>query len=99
LVACLRLLEEFGHDRHRDALTPFFRCPDFAVRAHSLKALRTVGDTRDLAVFTGALDDESPWVVLEAARGLRALGALEPLQELADAGGARASLAREVLWS
>jgi HEAT repeat protein len=96
-VACLRLVAEFGETRHRHVLMPFLRSPEFSVRAHALKALQTAGDAADHRLFFDAMDDESPWVSLEGARGLRALGAWESLHLLARVGGHRSTLAREVL--
>jgi HEAT repeat protein len=97
VVACLRILAEVGEGRHRDALVPLLEAPDFPVRSHALKALRTVGSAQDLDRFLDALDDESPWVALEAARGLRDVGALEPLRKLAESATSRSSVASQVL--
>lgn len=97
LVACLRILAEVGESRHRGALLPLLDFSFFPVRSHALKALRAVGDRRDRPIFERALDDPSPWVALEGARGLRSVGAGEVLEALALGEGEQAALARQVI--
>jgi HEAT repeat protein len=97
LVACLKLLVEVGESRHRVALLPMLNSPHFPVRSYALKALGAVGTGEDLPEFVEALKDESPWVALEAARGLRALGGSEILEKLALSGGPRSPLALQVM--
>jgi len=96
-VACLRLLAEMGASRHRGCVLPFVASPHFQVRSYALNALRTVGTGDDLPAFTAALEDGSPWVAMEAARGIRELGGTELLAGLAEGGGPRGELARQVL--
>ena len=96
-VACLQILAEVGGTRHRGVLLSLLDAPSFAVRSHSLKALRALGDPADQVAFQRALDDPSPWVALEGARGLRALGAGEVLEKLAVGVDDRAALARQVV--
>jgi HEAT repeat protein len=88
---------ELGESRHRDSVIPLLDSPRFPVRSSALKALQAVGDSSDAPRFVQALEDESPWVVLEGARGLKALGALEPLRELSGGSGPRSAMAREVI--
>lgn len=97
LVPCLRLVAELGEGRHLDALIPHLESPHFPVRSYALRALRTFSVSDDLPIFLKALDDESPWVAMEAARGMRDLGALAPLQELAHSDGPRSALALQVM--
>lgn len=98
LVACLDILAKVGEGRHREAVVHLLDHPDPAVRTHALEALRNVGSTVDWSRFSAALEDESPWVALEAARGLRSMGALEPLRALAASGSPRSSVASQVLF-
>lgn len=97
LVACLRLIVDTGEGRHRESLIPLLDSPHFPVRSHALKALRVVGDASDIPLFLKAVEDASPWVALEGARGLREMGALGPLHDLARTEGPRSSLARQVI--
>ena len=97
LVECLRLLAEVGESRHRKPLLPLLRSPEFPVRAQALRALREVGGPEDLPFFREALEDDSPWVALEAARGMEGLGGIEELKALAVSEDPRSTLARQVL--
>jgi HEAT repeat protein len=99
LVACLDLLAKVGTSAHRPAVLGLTGSSHFAVRSHALKALGALGGPADVPVLEAGLDDPSPWVALEAARGLMALGSTVRLEALALSGGPRASLAREVLVS
>jgi len=97
LVGCLKLLAEVGEARHRRPLLPFLESTDFPVRAQALRALRVAGDGEDLPLFTKALDDPSPWVALEAARGMAALGGKHDLRKLAASQNPLSTLASQVL--
>ena len=98
LVGCLRLIAQAGAGgRHRESVIPFLESHHFAVRSYALKALRVLGSSSDIPLILQALQDESPWVALEAARGLRELGAVEPLRELARTEGPRSLVALEVI--
>lgn len=97
LVACLNLLAKVGTSAHRPVVLDLAESSHFAVRSHALKALGTLGGPDDLPVLEAALNDASPWVAMEAARGLRAMGSTGRLEALAATEGSRASLAREVL--
>ena len=99
LVASLKLLTKVGTGAHRPAVLGRASSPHFAVRSHALKALSVLGGPDDLTVLEAGLDDPSPWVALEAARGLRVMGSTGRLEALAATEGPRASLAREVLAS
>lgn len=97
LVACLKLLAKAGTSAHRLAVVGLAESSHFAVRSHALKALGALGGPDDLPILEAALNDPSPWVAMEAARGLRALGGTGRLEALAATEGSRASVAREVL--
>jgi HEAT repeat protein len=97
LVPCLRLVAELGEGRHRDALIPHLESLHFPVRSYALRALRTLRVSEDLPLFLRALEDESPWVAMEAARGMRDLGATAHLQALALSDEPRSALALQVM--
>jgi len=97
LVSCLRLLGKVGTGIHRSAALGLVASPEFAVRSQAMRALGVLGRPEDQPILEEGLEDPSPWVALEAARGLGALGETGTLQALARGDGPRASLAREVL--
>ena len=96
-VECLRLLAEVGESRHRGSVLPLLYHPDFPIRAQALRALRAVGSPEDLSLFSEGMKDESPWVAMEAARGMRFLGGMQELQAMAASPGSRSVLAQQVL--
>jgi hypothetical protein len=96
-VACLKLLAKVGTDAHRPAVLALAESWHFAVRSHALRALGALGGPEDIPLLEAGLDDPSPWVALEAARGLRAMGSTGRLEALASVESPRAALAREVL--
>ncbi len=95
--AALRLLRTVGRSEHAEAARRHLDAESFAVRAHTLSTLGSIGDASDTSVLQRALTDESPWVALQAARALAALGKLDQLRSLAGSEDRRAVLAREVL--
>ena len=97
LLACLKLLAKVGTGVHRSAVLALVESSHFAVRSYALKALGALGGPEDLPVLEAGLNDPSPWVALEAARALRAMGSTGRLEALAILEGPRAALAREVL--
>jgi HEAT repeat protein len=97
LTATLRLVAELGQPAHLEAVRPHLASPHFAVRAAAFQALGALGGRDDLAQLRAGVDDPSPWVARQAARGLRSCGGRETLRALVEAGHARATLAAEVL--
>ncbi|MDH5760400.1 MAG: HEAT repeat domain-containing protein [Gemmatimonadota bacterium] len=97
LASALRLLSEVGRPTHVTVVRVRCASPDFVIRSHALTALGIVGGEEDIPRIEEALGDESPWVAIHAARALKAAGREDILEELADAKGPRALLARQVL--
>jgi HEAT repeat protein len=97
LTGCLKLLSEVGETRHREPLLPLLQSSDFPVRAQALRALQAAGSEEDLPFFKEALNDPSPWVALEAARGMAALGGEQDLRWLALSNSPLSVLANQVL--
>jgi len=97
----IRILGTLGRPEHLDQIRPFARDArsEDHVRAAAIQAVGTLSDQRasDVAMVSDALDDPSPWVALQAARGLLALGREAELAELARSSSPRANLAAEVL--
>jgi HEAT repeat protein len=97
VIACLRLIRQLGHRDHADVVRPFTASPNPVVRAAAVGALGAIGQRGEAALLQGMLDDDAYWVTLEAARGLKALGAAETLRQLADEPGPHSVLAQQVL--
>jgi len=96
--ALLRLLARLGTPAQLEEVRRLATAPTPHVRALALRAVSALGDgSTELPLLQAALDDPSPWVALQAARGLRSAGVEGPLLELAGSGGPRARLAGEVL--
>lgn len=95
----IRLLGTLGRPEHLEAVRPFVDSPEPHVRAAAVRALAALSDRHapDVTIVTQALDDPSPWVALQAARGLLELGCADELAALAASPSPRANLAAEVL--
>lgn len=97
VVACLRLLAAVGTDQQADAVRGLLEHETFYVRAEALKVIGQIGSPADVHVIVRSLHHDSPWVAIQAANALRALGEYRVLR-LAGAGdGLAATAAREVL--
>lgn len=96
LAAALRLLATIGRPEHAVVIRVRCASPDFAVRSSAYAALGMLGLGEDEGRLLGGMSDPSPWVAIQAARGLFG-GARELLQDLADSDHPRAALARQML--
>ncbi|HET9985991.1 MAG TPA: HEAT repeat domain-containing protein [Longimicrobiales bacterium] len=83
LAACLRLLRRVGGRHHLPVIRQLGMSPDEGVRAQAIGALGRLGAAEDLERLREALSDTSPWVVIQAARGLRDRGEADWLWKLA----------------
>ncbi|HSW30275.1 MAG TPA: HEAT repeat domain-containing protein [Longimicrobiales bacterium] len=97
LAAALRLLTTVGRPEHAELIRVRCASPDFAVRASAVSALGTLGLEDDHGRLLGAMSDASPWVAIQAARGLVSAGARALLEDLGDSDHPRATLARQIL--
>jgi HEAT repeat protein len=97
LVAALRLIQKIGGEEQREPVQRLLDTPDPAVRANAVRALACIGTGSDVERVRAAVEDESNWVVMHAVWGLKALGRLDLLQELASSSHRRAAAAREML--
>lgn len=96
--ASLDLLGKLGFEEHKSLVRNKAQDPRFVIRLHAVKALTHLGDQQDLKLFQKLLDDPSQWIAYQAAQGLKAIGANEILEQLADSNHARANLAQQVLF-
>ncbi len=97
-ASCLRLLGTVGGPAHLPIVRRQMASPDFVVRATAAAALGTLGEPGDLDQLRRlAVDDESHWVAINAARALREAGDVDVLRKLASSGHDRASVAVQVL--
>jgi len=97
VAATLRLLAEVGRSEHLEPVRRLCLSPDFVIRAQALRALGTLGGPEDQPLFGAGLEDETPWVALQAAQGLLAVGGEHLLLGLAAAELPGSELARQVL--
>lgn len=97
LAAALRLLTTVGRPEHAALVRTRCASPDFAVRASAVSALGTLGLEEDQYRLLGAMADPSPWVAIQAARGLISSGARDLLRDLGESDHPRAILARQIL--
>lgn len=95
----VRLIGALGRPDHLGVIRPHAEASAPHLRAAAIRAVSNLSDRRtsDLELVSRALDDPSPWVALQAAHGLVALGRSDELVELADSSSPRADLAAEVL--
>lgn len=98
LASCLRLLGTVGGDVHLTLVRRLLESDDFVVRATAAQALGSIGEATDMALLRQvAVEDESHWVAINAARALREAGDVEVLRKIASSGHKRASVAVQVL--
>jgi HEAT repeat protein len=97
VAAALRLLTTVGRPEHGVLIRARCASPDFAVRASAVSALGTLGLEEDQYRLLGAMSDPSPWVAIQAARGLISSGARTLLRDLGESDHPRATLARQIL--
>ncbi len=97
-VTSLKLLEKVGGREQLAAVRTLASSPDPAVRAQAISTLARLGAPEDFSRVRSALDDESNWVAIHAAQGLKDLGKTDVLAMLAGTEHPRAIAAREVLW-
>ncbi len=97
LVAAVRLIRKVGSGDHVAAVRRLLEAPSPAVRGYAVATLASIGTPGDTSLIQQAIDDESNWVVMHAVRGLKAVGRLDILRELAESDHPRAPAALEVL--
>ncbi len=98
IVASLRLVERVGGRDQLVAVRALTGSADAAIRAQAVTTLARLGTPEDVGPIFAALDDESNWVAIHAAQGLKELGRTDMLAMLESTDHPRAIAAREVLW-
>jgi HEAT repeat protein len=94
----LRLLGRVGRAEDVELVRRLIQSEDAVVRGASAGALGKLGSSADSEILREtASSDPSHWVAITAARGLRELGGVKALRELATSSHARAPLALQVL--
>lgn len=93
----LRLIAIIGRPTHREVIHRFADSADDMLRAQAFRALGSIGDERDLERLVRGMKDDSPWVALHAARGVREAGGRAALEELEATDPDLAALAGQVL--
>ncbi|MGV3526058.1 MAG: HEAT repeat domain-containing protein [Candidatus Sericytochromatia bacterium] len=97
LCAALQLVGKLGSSHYKKLVSTLCQHADFGVRLHAVKALHRLGNREDEALLRQCFEDPSQWIAREAALGLREMGALEVLEELAQSEHPRANLAKQML--
>lgn len=93
----MRLIAIIGRPAHREVLHRYAASDDQMLRGQAFRALGSIGDGRDLELLVSGMDDDSPWVALHAARGVREAGGRSALEELEATDPSLAALAGQVL--
>jgi HEAT repeat protein len=70
-ASALRLIRRPASDAHRTIIRSLCVAEDSVVRAQAIACLARIGDHADIEMLEGALADLSPWVVLNATKGLK----------------------------
>lgn len=97
VAASLRLLARVGRPEHADVARGALENLNPLIRLRAAEALGELGAQHDLLRLRAAIDDESAWVAMAAARGLVRARGTDLLESLRDENSPRGSLAREVL--
>lgn len=99
-AAALRVIRRCGDGSMAHLVRPLCWHEDPIIRAHAIGTLATIAGEGDVDVLEGALDDPSPWVALQAARGLKHRGHTTVLERVAagrENGGPNDAVALQVL--
>jgi len=70
-LAALRLFRGAVTEAHREGVRALRNSADPVLQGQAVGCLARIGDGEDVAALAGALDDSSPWVRFNAARGLK----------------------------
>ena len=98
VAASLRLLAQVGRPEDLALVRSRLGAKDAVVRGAAAVALGHLGSSIDaVKLHDIAMDDDSRWVAISAARSLRDLGGVKSLRELAASPHQRASLALQIL--
>jgi HEAT repeat protein len=94
---CLRLLRALGTPAQLPLVRVLCESEDDVIKAQAFYALGSLGDTHDIERLKNGMEDQSPWVNLHAAMGLKEIGASSILQEMVDSNHPKKNLALQAL--
>ena len=97
IASCLRLLRQVGRRDHLELVRSLYSSHDFVIRAHAVGAIGRLGGQVDVEILKKAFEDGSMWVAIQAAIGLRELGAENVLKDIIGSNHPRSKLAEQVL--
>ena len=97
LIAALRLLTAVGSDADAPVARRCVTSAHAPVRGAAILAIGALGDASDIPLIEITLQDEVPWVALNAAAALREIGAEERLKAIASTDTAGGHAARELM--
>jgi HEAT repeat protein len=97
IASCLRYIGRIGYTKHIPIVRSFLQHPNFAIRTNATRTIGMLGSPEDWPYLKHALLDESPWVAIQAAEGLRESDAYDILEEIALSDHPRAVFAQQVL--
>lgn len=97
VIGALEIIEAVGGAEHLPCVRELLDAPEPAIRGRAVRALARLGGREDATRLRAAIDDDSTWVALHAARSLSAIGRNDLLAELASSDHPRAEAAQEVL--
>ena len=86
-----------GKSSHLPPIRVLQESSDFVLRAFATSALAHIGEKEDIPRLRKSIEDTSPWVAMHAAKGLKHLGQIDILKEIAFSDHPRSKLAQQVL--
>lgn len=97
-AAALYLLGRLGHAEHAELVRQKVRSSDFVIRLHAVKALERLATSKDEALLSELVNDDSLWVARHAMEALKAARLFDVLYALAHTEHPRHLLAQQVLY-
>lgn len=97
VLSALNLIGLFGTTAHLKQVYPLLESTDFVIRAYAIKTLGHLDALNALPILEQGLEDESPWVALQAGWAMRAIGLQDKLKALAHSDHPRAAIGRQIM--
>ena len=96
-ATCLRILGSLGGPQHLDVIREQCASEDAIIRVQAIRSLGAHATTEDFKILEKALNDDSSWVALQAARSLRQVAGEAHLKALASEYGDKLNLLQQVM--